>query len=114
MERPGQIAAQHFYLTAGELGRQVQERAAAFVDEAHRAATGLYAAEAGEQAHAFQHGQMRFAAEVDGLTALAQGRGQFDDGGLEAVASQPVGQRRAGDARAGDEDVPVHVVPSTR
>ncbi|MFE4610216.1 hypothetical protein ACFRK5_17980 [Streptomyces niveus] len=44
------------------------------VDEAHGAAAGLDIVQCGEQAHALQHGEVRRAAEVDGLTSLAQGR----------------------------------------
>jgi hypothetical protein len=50
------------------------------------------------------------AADVDGVAAAADRGGLLDDGDLEAVAVEPVGQGRAGDARAGDEDLAVRGV----
>jgi hypothetical protein len=74
------------------------------VDEHPRLRAGAVAADLVEQAHPLEHGQVDGAAEVHGVAAVAEGGGALDDGGLEAGAPQPVGQRGSGDARAGDQD----------
>lgn len=104
MERAGEVAAQDLDVAAREGGGEVEEGSVVLVDEGHRAAAGLEAAEFVEEAHAAQDGEVGVAAEVDGVAAFAQGGGEFDDGGAEAVVAEAVGEGRAGDARAGDED----------
>ncbi|MFE3788550.1 hypothetical protein [Streptomyces goshikiensis] len=104
VEGAGEVAAQDLDVAAREGGGEVEEGSVVLVDEGHRAAAGLEAAECVEEAHAAQDGEVGVAAEVDGVAAFAQGGGEFDDGGAEAVVAEAVGEGRAGDARAGDED----------
>ncbi len=106
-----EVAAQDFDVTAGELGGQVQPGPPALVDEAHGAAAGPDPAEVVEHTHAFQHGQVGGAAEVDGLAAAAQSRGRLGHRHLEAVPAEPECQRRSGDAGSGDQDLRAHGVP---
>jgi hypothetical protein len=76
------------------------------VDVGHPAGADMGPPDLVQDAHALGHGARR-PAQVDGLPAGARRRRQLHHGGVEAVAAQPVRQRRSGDARAGDEDVPV-------
>ena len=71
VEHPGQVTAGYLHVAAGELGWQAEQLSAAIVDETHRAASGPYPAQLREHPHPLQHGQMRLAAEIDGLTAAA-------------------------------------------
>ncbi|GAA2841567.1 hypothetical protein GCM10020220_033170 [Nonomuraea rubra] len=74
------------------------------VDDPDVAHVGLGLADRVEDAHAGQDLQLGRAAEVDRLAARADVGGALDDGGVVAVAGQPVGQGGAGYACAGDED----------
>ena len=58
-------------------------------------------------AHAFEQPEMDMAAKIDPEATAAQRRRSLDDGRLEAVAAQPIGEGRPGDARAGNQDAKV-------
>jgi hypothetical protein len=103
----GEVAAQDLDLATGELRGQRHPRPTGGIHHHPLGPPGLLAAHLVEDAHPAHNGQVRLAAQVDGLPAFAQRGGALDDGRLEAVAAQPVRQRRSGDARPGDEDLRV-------
>jgi hypothetical protein len=104
VEDGGQVAPQDLHIAAEKLAGHDGQLSPGRVEELHVGPPGLAAEDLLPHAHALQHGQLGPALEVDGLAARAQRGGALDDGDLEAVAIQPVGQGRAGDARAGDQN----------
>jgi hypothetical protein len=104
VEHPGQVAAVHLDVAAGELGRQSEDLSAVLVHAAHRAAVGLDTLQFAEYAHPPQHLQVRGPTEVHGEAAGAQRGCDFHHGDVGAVAPQPVRKRRTGNTSARDED----------
>ncbi|WP_248961972.1 hypothetical protein [Sphaerisporangium perillae] len=107
VQQPGQVTARDLDLAAGELAGEHREPAAVRADDLLVGAAGLQPQHLAEDAHALQHGAVDRALEVDGLPARARGGSLLDDGHVEAVAVEPVGESGAADAGAGDEDVGV-------
>ena len=58
-----------------------------------------------QQIHLLDHRHCE-AANVDRASAAALSLCQFDDGGRNPLASEPVGQRGAGDTRSDDQHAP--------
>jgi hypothetical protein len=103
-EAGGQVAPQDLHIAAEKLAGHDGQLPPGRVEELHVGPPGLAAEDLLANAHALQHAQLGPALEVDGLAARAQCGGALDHGDLEAVAIQPVGQGRTGDARAGDQN----------
>lgn len=108
VDHPHQVLAQHLDVLAvqpaaaeGRLGRAA-DLAAVGAEDRHAAHPGADAARPLQQPHALHHVE-RDTADVHGLPAAAHARGAFDDGGLEAVAVQEVGEDGTRDAAAGDQ-----------
>ena len=112
MEQPGEIAAQNFHLggrtVLAQLGGQELRR-----DSAPRIDPGgpLLACPGRQrgflQPHFAQH-LSPDAAHIDILAAIAKGRRAFDHSHVPAGIAQPPGQRIAGDARPGDQNLARH------
>jgi hypothetical protein len=88
------------------------DQAAVGVEEGDQAGLDVGGPQVRHQPHSVDHVQCR-AADVDGVAAAAQGVGFLHDRDVEAVSVQPVGQRGARDAGAGDQDR-AHVHSSVR
>jgi hypothetical protein len=112
VEAVDQVPAQDLQLGDGaagvtqQVGGHAGQPLAGGVDVGHAAGADVGLADLVQDAHAVGHATSR-PAQVDGLPAGAWGRGPLHHRWCEPVAAQPVGQGRSGDARAGDEDLPV-------
>src|SRR4029453_12855578 len=112
VEDAGQVAAQGLDLGDGaaRVAQEVEGHAGqplvGGVDVGHAAGPGVGLADLVEDAHAVDDLAGR-APQVDRLAAGGRGGGHLAHGGVKAISAQPVGQRRPGDARAGDDDVTV-------
>jgi hypothetical protein len=96
--RPGSVTpAAH-----QQIGVEPGDRPAVAPDVGDVPHAGVGGARGAEQAHPLEH-LGGGAADVDLVTAVAQGRGPLDDRGAEAVPVQLVGQGRAGEAGTADE-----------
>lgn len=107
VEGVGQIAAPDLQVEAGLaaghlLGAQRADGLPDGVDEGDSRGVDVGGAQSRQQPHAL-HDRAGGAADVDGVATPAYGGGLLQDGHLEAVSVEPICERRARDARSGDQ-----------
>jgi hypothetical protein len=110
VQNPRQVSAQNLDVgddaagVAGQVVSPVPQPPIGAVDGADTDHPGVVGADLVHQAHAFDHVPSG-AAQVDRLTTRSERGGTLDDGDLESVVTQPVRERRPGDARAGNQNI---------
>src|SRR5580658_10046598 len=106
MENPGKITAHDLKLPTRETVRHTHNLFAGTVHDRSCACTSLHSLHLRENAHTFQylHG---CAAKVDSIASRPHRRRSFNERGPKAIAAQPEGKCRAGDARPRDKDVSI-------
>lgn len=103
VQHPGQFSAQYLDVAAREAVRKPRHDSSALVDHGDLPGACFVPLDGLGQPHAVEHARRR-AAKVDRVPAGTERGGALDHRDLKAVTSEPERQRRAGDARAGDED----------
>jgi hypothetical protein len=112
VEDTDQVAAQDLELGDGaagvaqQVGGHARQPPVVAVNVGHPARADVRPPDVVQDAHALGHGARR-PAQVDRLAAGARCGRPLHHRGVEAMAAQPVRHRGSGDARTGDENVPV-------
>ncbi len=99
-----EIAALDLHVAARERRGERDEAPAGLVHHREIPHVGLMLSNRVEHPHLAEDAQVRRPAEVHGVASCPQGGGALDHGGGEPATREPVGERGACDACAGDED----------